>query len=289
MKKPQWITVAAAIILVIAIYSFGRTVPHKKTVTSSENQQHSADDGHDHGTQTITADTILAMAKKQLATEQVVRLNTLENSISRGDVKAQQLKVFHQLSHFWRDSAHIFEPYAWYEAEAARLENSEKTLTFAAHLFLENLQQDQNPALIKWKALQAKDLFERSLKINPDNDSSKAGLGACYLFGNISASPMEGIAKIKEVTDRDSNHVFAQMILAKGSLISGQYDKAIERLHTVNRLQPANVEAMLMLADVFERTRDKAKAIHWYQKSLQHINRADVKAEIEKRITDLKK
>ncbi len=76
----------------------------------------------------------------------------------------------------------FFPPYAWYEAEAARLENSEKTLTFAAHLFLENLQQEENPALAKWKALQAKDLFERSLKINPDNDSAKVGLGACLSF-----------------------------------------------------------------------------------------------------------
>jgi cytochrome c-type biogenesis protein CcmH/NrfG len=133
------------------------------------------------------------------------------------------------------------------------LENSEKSLTFAAHLFLENLQQQDNAALIKWEALQAKDLFERSLKINPDNDSSKVGLGACYLFGNISTNPMEGIAKIRQVIDEDSTNVYAHMILAKGSLISGQVDKAIERLQTVNRLQAGNVEAILMLAEVYER------------------------------------
>lgn len=289
MKKPQWITIAAAIVLVAAIYSFGRIVPHKKKIASTENQQHSPDDGHGHSGKTITADTVLAMAKKQLSTDQVVRLNTLENSISRGDVQAQQLKVYHQLSHFWRDSARIFEPYAWYEAEAARLENSEKTLTFAAHLFLENLQQDNDPALIRWKALQAKDLFERSLKINPDNDSSRVGLGACYLFGNISDAPMEGITKIREVADRDSTNAFAQMVLAKGSLISGQYEKAIERLSTVNRHHPGNLEAILMLADTYERTGNKAVAANWYQLSLRYITREDARAEIEKRIRELKK
>ena len=86
--------------------------------------------------------------------------------------------------------------------------------------------------LIKWKALQAKDLFERSLKINPDNDSAKVGLGACYLFGNISANPMEGIGKIMEVVEKDSTNAYAQMTLAKGSLLSGQSDKAISRLQT---------------------------------------------------------
>jgi tetratricopeptide (TPR) repeat protein len=291
VKKPQWITVAVAVVIVAAIYRFGPTIPPKKPVAAIENQVHSEDDGHDHGTtpSSITIDTILLMAKKQLNAEQVVRLNTLENSISRGDVKDQQLKVFHQLSHFWGDSARIFEPYAWYEAEAARLENSEKTLTFAAHLFLDNLQMDRDPELVKWKALQAKDLFERSLKINPDNDSAKVGLGACYLFGNIAAAPMVGIAKIKEVTDKDSTNIYAQMTLAKGSLYSGQYDKAISRLETVHRLQPDNVETVLMLADVCERTGKKDKAISWYGESLKYITRADARKEIEKRIEELKK
>ena len=128
MKKPQWITIIVAVLLVAAIYTLGKTTPSKKTIPLTDNQQHSEDDGHDHGNAkvSITIDTILLMAKKQLTTDQVVRLNALENSITRGDVKVQQLRVYHQLSHFWKDSAKIFEPYAWYEAEAARLENSEK-------------------------------------------------------------------------------------------------------------------------------------------------------------------
>jgi Flp pilus assembly protein TadD len=71
--------------------------------------------------------------------------------------------------------------------------------------------------------------------------------------------------------------------------MSGQYDKAISRLQTVNRLQPANMEAILMMADVYERTGDKKNAAVWYQKSLPYINRADVRAEVEKRIVELKK
>jgi tetratricopeptide (TPR) repeat protein len=287
VKRPQWITIGAALILVLAIFFLGRTTPPKKAVVA---EIHSDDDGHDHGPATgITIDTILAIAKKQLSAEQVTRINMLENSISRGDVKEQRLKVYHQLSHFWGDSMRYFPPYAWYEAEAARLENSEKTLTFAAHLFLENLQLEQNPGIMKWEALQAKDLFERSLKINPDNDSAKVGLGATYLFGNISANPMEGISKIREVVEKDSTNIYAQMTMVKGSLISGQTDKAIERLQTVHRLQPENIEAILMLAEVYERKGDKAIAAEWYGKSLAYIKRPDAKAEIEKRIAELKK
>lgn len=287
MKKPQWITVSIAVLLIISIFLFGRTVPIKKNIAVDTHRQN---DGHDHSAAAgIFIDSILKIAKKQLSTEQVTRLSMLENSISRGDVNEQQLKVYHQLSHFWGDSMRFFPPYAWYQGEAARLENSEKNLTFAAHLFLENLQQEQNPELVRWEALQAKDLFERSLKINPDNDSAKTGLGACYLFGNISPNPMEGISKIMEVVKKDSTHIYAQLTLVKGSLISGQTDKAISRLQMVNRIDPDNIEAILMLAEVYQRRGDKTIAADWYSKSLLHIKRPDARAEIEKRIAELRK
>jgi tetratricopeptide (TPR) repeat protein len=276
VKKPQWITVGAAIVLVAGLYLFGRTAPLKKK-SSADN--HAAN----------LTDTILSMARSQITPEQAIRLTTLENSISRGDVKDQQLKVYHQLAHFWGDSAGFFLPYAWYQAEAARLENSEKSLTFAARLFLDNLQQERNEGFRRWEALQARDLFERSLRINPDNDSSKVGLGACYLFGNISAMPMEGINRIREVLDKDSTNVYAQMMLVKGSMMSRQYEKAISRLQTIIRLKPENPEAILMLADVYERINDKASALKWYKQSLQFIQRADIKEAIQKRMEELKK
>ena len=208
MKKPQLIIIATALFLIGGLYFFGPTKGKKEKaeptpVTSNMDDAHTA----------VNIDTFLILGKKKLNSEQVVRINELEYSISRGDVKEQQLKVYQQLAKFWYDSANAFEPFAWYTAEAARLENSEKSLTFAAQLFLNNLQQDDVVDRRKWKALQAKDLFERSLKLNPDNDSAKIGLGSCYLFGNISASPMEGILKIREVTQKDSNNVYAQMLL----------------------------------------------------------------------------
>jgi len=281
VKKPQLITIGTAIFLVAVIYFFGRTTPYKLAPVAVNHDQSKNGSG--------LTDTILNMAKSQITPDQVIRLTTLENSISRGAVKDQKLKIYHQLAHFWQDSAGLFLPYAYYQAEAARLENSENSLTFAARLFLENLQQEQNIDFRRWEALQAKDLFERSLIINPINDSAKVGLGACYLFGNISAAPMEGIAKIREVVAKDSTNVYAQMTLVRGSLMSGQYEKAISRLQLINQLQSGNLEAMLMLADTYERTNDKANALKWYQRSLPLAANQKMREEIEKRIEELRK
>lgn len=282
MKKPQLITITVALLLITGIYFFGRTVPKRSAVVAAVKDSITNE-------ATVTIDTFLAIGKKKLRPEQVMRINELEHSISRGDVKDQQIRVYQQLANFWFDSANAFEPYAWYKAEAARLENSEKSLNFAAQLFLDNLQGDEVFERRKWKALQAKDLFERSLKLDPENDSLKIGLGACYLFGNISATPMEGILKIREVTERDSTNMYAQFMLGKASVLSGQYDKAVGRFEKVVRQQPTNLDAILLLGDVYERMNDKANAVIWYKKSLGLVQAPQVKAAIEKRIAELEK
>ena len=286
MKKPQWIVLATGILLTAVIYLFVRTTPARTSNLQSANTVHNNSSDNQAP---VTIDTILLLAKKQLSPDQVVRVNTLENTISRGAVKDQQLHVYHQLAGFWADSAGVFEPFAWYRAEAARLENSEKSLTFAARLFLENLQQDDVIRRKQWKALQAKDLFERALKLNPSNDSAKIGLGASYLFGNISANPMEGIIKIREVVEKDSTNVYGQMMLIKGSIYSGQYDKALSRLETVVRVKPGDLESTLLLAEVYERTGEKSKAVNWYQKSLALTDDAELKSVISHRIEELRK
>ncbi len=284
MKKPQWITVFIALILLAILFKFGRTVPKKRPENTAQSKM---------SENAVSTDSILAQAKRKLTSEQVTRLNSIEHSVVRGDVKDQQLVVYHELAHFWADTGRVFEPYAWYQAQAARLENSEKSLTFAAHLFLQSLRGESDAAFQSWKAIQAKDLFERSLKINPNNDSSIVGLGACYIFGNINSTPMEGILRVRSVADRDSTNIFAQEVLGHGSMISGQYDRAIARFQAVYRLSKTDLntklEACLMLAEAFERKADKTLAIAWYQKSLDLLRNEEAREEVKKRIDELKK
>ena len=282
MKRPQWITIGVALLLVFGLYAatqnqfFG---DHKRKAPAP---------GATATAAPLTADSILFHAKELLTETQVARLAELENSISRGDVATQKAHLYHQLANFWKDSARVFAPFAWYTAEAARLENSEKSLTFAARLFLEGLKNEENPQLKQWEAVQAKDLFERSLKINPANDSSKVNLGAVYLYGGL-ASPMEGIQLIREVAEKDPANVHAQLTLGEASLISGQLDKAIERFKNVVQVEPGNLEAIFRIADTYERMENKAEAKEWYLKSLPHIKIPGLKQEVEKRINELDK
>ena len=237
------------------------------------------------------ADTraILDESKTNLTPSQRAQLIQLETGIVRGDIKEQQIKVYRQIAAFWRDTAHLLLPYSYYSAEAAKLENTEKSLTFAAQQFFGAFPKQENPDLKKWMALQAKELFERVLKLNPNNDSVKIQIGSCYLFGNISEAPMEGIRMIREVAERDPQNMYAQHMLGMGAIYSGQFDKAIERFLVVAKKEPGNIEAKLLLAESYERTGDTSNAIKWYQESLQLVKQKEFAKEIENRINSLKK
>jgi tetratricopeptide (TPR) repeat protein len=127
------------------------------------------------------------------------------------------------------------------------------------------------------------------LIINPKNDSAQINLGACYLFGNISDNPMQGIMKIKSVLDKDSLNVYGQSMLALGGKKSGQYDKAIDRFTKVIQLAPNHVEAMVHLAECYELNNQKDKAIQWYTQIRDLIDNQDAKKALNKKIQELKK
>jgi tetratricopeptide (TPR) repeat protein len=138
-------------------------------------------------------------------------------------------------------------------------------------------------------ALNAKVLLEKALVINPINDTSKINLGACYLFGNISDNPMQGILKVKEVVDKNPQNTYGQLILALGGKKSGQYEKAIERFLIIIGLEPNNIEAMVNLAECYELTNQKNSAIEWYTKVREKVNIPEAKEAVTKRIQELKK
>jgi cytochrome c-type biogenesis protein CcmH/NrfG len=193
------------------------------------------------------------------------------------------------LAAFYRDTAHLLLPFAYYTGEAAKLENSEKSLTFAARFFLESARKQEDQSLKTWMADESRKLFEKALVLNPTNDSLKVGLGSCYIYGNIADNPMQGIMLIREVAEKDPSNMYAQYMLGVGGLLSGQLDRAIERLTLVASKQPDNVEVKLLLAEAYERKGDNTNAVKWYEAVKHLVNNPDVVKEIDARIRSLKK
>ena len=281
MPKKQLIIAIAGLALVALLFIFGNTVAPKSKVQAPVAK----------AVKSFDILQFIGEEKKHLSASQLINLSKLENSVTRGDVNSQLITANTQLANFWKDSVKSFEPYAYYLSEAAKLDKSEKNLTFAAQLILNNLRAEPDEAKLNWKTAQAIALFEKAIELNPDNDDLKVGLGSCYIFGKGRVGgpeeTMKGIQQLLSVVRNDSNNMKAQMMLGVGGYVSGQYDKAIERLQKVIKAQPDNIEAIAFLADAYAAKGDKAEAIKWYTISKRLVNDSHYSQEVDERIKGL--
>jgi tetratricopeptide (TPR) repeat protein len=275
--RQQWLVAACSILLLAALYFFGRTKPYPKGVTQTARDTASSVSG---------GEAFLAEARKNLPPAQMARINALENSITRGDLVSQRIALYGQLASFWKDSAGNRLAYVYYLGEKAKLENTEKNLNFAAQSYLEELKSVPDPAARTWMANEAQALFGKSLEINPANDSAKVGWGSTFIFG-ASGAPMEGIMKIREVAEKDSTFMYAQFMLGYGAMMTGQYDKAVERLLKVVAGESGNTEAVFLLGEAYERAGKKAEAVKWYSAGRKKVSSPELLKAIDEKIKTL--
>lgn len=273
--------VAVGSVLLFSLFVFGRFTPaHDHAHEPAETSKPASSSNFDFN-------QYMSNLKKDLTPSQSAYLSSLEDAIIRGDLISQKKQNFQAMSDFWRDSARAFTPYIYYLGEKAKLENSEKSMNFAAHSMLEELRGIPDPALKSWMANQANQLFKKSLELNPNNDSTIVGQGSTFFFG-AEGAPMEGIMNIRKVVERDPNNVFAQFMLGYGGMISGQNDKAIERFLKVTSLEPENTESIFLLAEVYERDGKKKEAKAWYEKGLTKVKNPELVKALEEKINSLK-
>ena len=275
--KQQWLVAIGSIILLFGLYFFGRTKPNPKGVTQTTSDTASSVSGPAQ---------MLEQAKKQLKPNQLATILGMENAITRGDLVTQRIAMNAQLAAYWRDSVGNRLPYLYYSGEKAKLENSEKNLNFAAQSYLEALKSVPEPSVRTWMANEAQSLFDRVLKLNPASDSAKVGWGSTFIFG-AGGAPMEGIMKIREVAERDSTFMYAQFMLGYGGMMTGQFDKAAERLLKVVKAEPENMEAVFLLAEAYERSGNKTEAVRWYTTGKKSVKNPELLKAIEEKIKTL--
>lgn len=168
---------------------------------------------------------------------------------------------------------------AYYFTKAAKLENSEKSLNFAARLNSELLRSEESPSVRAWAAEQAIDAYEQSLKVNPDNDTVKMELAACYIDGT--GAPMQGIQLLLGIIKEQPNHIPANLMLGQLSIRSGQMEKAKERFERVLKLEPENTEALYFLAEVYKSEGNKTKAVELLEECKRIVNNPEFSKEID--------
>jgi len=204
-------------------------------------------------------DTLLTAAKIKLSPAAQSEISRQENTITRGNVKEQQIQAYEALGKLWLQNKNRAIA-AYYFAESGKLENSQKKLNFAAHLLAEEMHEEKNPHYKQWMATVAVGSLQQSIAIQP-NDTTRIDLADIYINGT--GETMKGIEQLLTIVRQDSTNIPANIILGRMAVESGQLDKAVARGETVLRIDKNNIEAHLFLAEAYKRqgNTEKAKAL----------------------------
>lgn len=164
------------------------------------------------------------------------------------------------LAEGWDDLGHgLFAGY-YYEKLAKISKNSE--IWYKAGFRYFNLLNRTNDSIAKTEiGNHAIFALQKTIELDPNNLKAKAELGVCYMeILPKGVSPMTGVGLLREVLQLDSNNIEALYYLAYLSMKSGQYDKAIERLTKLTKLQPEVASYYEYLANAYLQAGDKENA-----------------------------
>jgi len=230
-------------------------------------------------------DSIISVSSAQLPKTVADTVLTIENELKAMRDTSRMASVFIRLSKVW-DRAGQPQVAAYYNAKAAKLENSEKKLTFAGQIFLQLMENEGSPQVQAADAGEAVSCLEQSLKIDPDNEDTKLALATAYIEGT--GEPMRGVQIVLAITREKPDDIPANMLLGRMSIQSGQFDKAVGRFETVLKKEPDNKEATYFLAQAYEGKGDKKKAIELLEKCKKIVNDPAFSKDVDQKINSLK-
>lgn len=285
MRKGHYITLLVAAALIAALYWGVNTVPPKQAAEQPNQPATPAEAGQHTAAAPASIDSILEAGKANLHEHAQEDIDALLAKAGQSPNASAKADIYKQVAQIWQEHKQL-PAAAYYYTEAAKLENSEKSLNFAARLNSDLLRSAESASVRAWAAQQAIAAYEQSLKINPANDTVKMALAAAYIDGT--SQPMQGIQLLLGITREQPNHIQANLMLGQLSIRSGQMDKAQERFEKVLSIEPENTEALYFLAEVYKSKGNKQKAIELLEECKRIINNPDFSKEIDEYIKSFK-
>lgn len=146
------------------------------------------------------------------------------------------------------------------------------------------------PEVTSFVVTSARSCYEKALEVDAANTDATIGLATTYMetTGTGTEQPMQGVSLLLGIVREDPDNVKAQLILGRYGIVSGQFDKAIERLEKVVTLDPQNSEAYFYLGEAYKGQGNVPKAIESLEKCRSLVNDPEFSAQIDAYIEQLK-
>lgn len=264
MNYRHYLAIAAAVLLVIILYSLPKVVVSKKEEQAKEGAvrdaakapandehseaEHSENDGHNHAAE-------VSPEKRANISKLSKDFKSASDQKSKADYAGKLAEIYNSIGKF--DSSAIFQ-----EANADFYKSAESYGKAADRYFDVAGVASTAEARAKFQN-KARELYEKALKVSPNNGDIKAKLAMTWVDSD---SPMKAIGILREVLAAEPENQTAIYNLGLLSMQSQQWDKAVTRFEQLLKLNPKNAKAQFYMALSLKESGQKAKAIEAFKK-----------------------
>lgn len=283
MKSPRvkQIVAIAGIILLVG-FLFSRDIKGLEKSTEDTQETVSAPEVQSLN---ITIEEASATAKNLISNATAKEIGALENRYTRakGEERIEQAKV---LAQKWDDLEQAV-PSALYLEDAAQNQSSLENWIKAGGMFLKAFDNTQD-SLVKPTMLQkANQAYGKALEIDSVNAEAKTGMGITIVNGM--GAPMQGIAMLLDVVEKDPKNFKANLHLGLFAMTSGQFDRAIVRFENIVKNIKATPDAYFYLATAYENLGRKQEAVDAYLQSKKLAANPTLSSFIDRKVAELQK
>ncbi len=200
--------------------------------------------------ESTSINVLLNEAKKDLEVEASNTILVLEQQLSLQQ-DSTKTSVLKELSGAWyRLGKYAIAGY--YAQDIAEQEDTEEAWSIAGTTYAICVQRAEEEKIKQFCSSRAANAFENATSIAPDNLRHKVNLSLVYVENPPPENPMKGIQMLLDLNRSNPNDVLVLLTLARQGMRTGQFDKAAERLQKVVSIEPNNLDANCLLAQVYE-------------------------------------
>lgn len=209
---------------------------------------------------------LLNNAKDEMSETNRGEISALESIVrnSAPDTLAM-LSNLEKLSASWFQFGHA-EIAGHYAKEIASIKQDAGSWEIAGTTFVLCLQKSDDPKIRTFCSTNAVTAFENAIAEDPENVSHRINLALCYVEEPQKDNPMRGILMLRELSENYPDNPSVRYQLGRLAVMTGQFEKAIERLESAYTLSPDDKRIVCLLADTYQKVGNSLKSEEFAKK-----------------------
>jgi len=263
-----------SIVVVVLLFFFGRTTPNSEPSTNGLNAAGVFEiDGYIKSSK----DRLMIIPKDSLA--------LLESLMAGRKSDSLKLSYLDQIIKIWENSGN-FAVASEYYRKSAQIDSTAENWEKAGDMLFEAFKINRDTTVGNYLISKSMEAYQTASAIDTSSNDLNIKLAETYIDGTNNV--MAGVTLLLDVVKKDPENGKANLILGRLAVVSGQYDRAIDRLTKLLKREPENVEAMFYLAGAYEKTGKVNLATEYFRRCQKLVKNPAIKQQIEMYLKNLK-